>query len=310
MLITLPGPGSVDPSGPVIIDVDLVPASSAKPRADSQPSEFGRIDDAPLTTSALPAVPEPAAPPAPPESAPAAADAVPSAPPGTVPAVAEAAPPAPSETAPAVPEAASAKADSVADTSPPAEAPRQAEPDQSVPSVAEVAPSGTDPVTTQSATPVAVQGAPEQGPAEEAESTESGIDRLLQEPDRPAAPPVSSDTGGAGSICRPRRARFARTIAHQAGRPGGGQRAGFQSRPERQGARQSRSRSGEEAWHRACQADSLAGAPPRQGAGANRGQSGSRIQRVFRGRFCRSLCPGQSNVDAAHHHATLTAVTP
>jgi hypothetical protein len=44
-----------------------------------------------------------------------------------------------------------------------------------VPSVAEVvAPSGTDPVTTQSATPVAVQGAPEQGPAEEAESTESG----------------------------------------------------------------------------------------------------------------------------------------
>jgi hypothetical protein len=38
---------------------------------------------------------------------------------------------------------------------------------------------------------VAVQGAPEQGPAKEAESTESGIDRLLQEPDRPAAPPVS-----------------------------------------------------------------------------------------------------------------------
>jgi hypothetical protein len=60
-----------------------------------------------------------------------------------------------------------------------------------VPSVAEVAPSGTDPVTTQSATPVAMQGAPERGPAKEAESTESGIDRLLQEPDRPAAPPVS-----------------------------------------------------------------------------------------------------------------------
>jgi hypothetical protein len=120
MLVTLPGPGGSGQGGQVIIDVEVLPASatSATEANDLHPGEPSKIEDAPTSTSALPDAPDSAAPPVAPETAPSAA---------------EAAPP---------------KADPTTDAAPAAETPRQIEPDNSAPTVAERTSIDTDPVTT------------------------------------------------------------------------------------------------------------------------------------------------------------------
>ncbi|MGO8841516.1 MAG: hypothetical protein ACLQF1_10395 [Methyloceanibacter sp.] len=170
MLITLPGPGN---SGPSVIDVEVMPASaSTETGADSvgngshasdataaatlhpsAPNELGNTGAAPETTSALPAAAEPVPPPAQPF--------------GGSPSLADAAPP--SETSDP---AGSAQSGPIsANAAPPAETLRAIEPDLSSPTVAESASTGTDPVTTQSTTPLAETGQVDAAAAKDASST-------------------------------------------------------------------------------------------------------------------------------------------